>query len=180
MKSAGIDVSGLTVGAVINTSSGGCDSESEGEMLDILNSAGVTNCKIWCGASDRIERAFAEAAAFKPKMLGPFAQLQKGALEPMLSSPASRRDTEDASSGAVWRRVVAGCAWNYARRACNEGAFGWWYERRTIFSLPRFSVPLACGRKRANPYVNATLFTPTRKVPSLSNQCSTQKFGIPF
>ena len=163
MKSAGIDVSGLTVGAVINTSSGGCDSESEGEMLDILNSAGVTNCKIWCGASDRIERAFAEAAAFKPKMLGPFAQLQKGA-----------------SSGAVWRRVVAGCAWNYARRACNEGAFGWWYERRTIFSLPRFSVPLACGRKRANPYVNATLFTPTRKVPSLSNQCSTQKFGIPF
>ena len=33
MKSAGIDVSGLTVGAVINTSSAGCDSESEAEML---------------------------------------------------------------------------------------------------------------------------------------------------
>jgi hypothetical protein len=48
MKSAGIDVSGLTVGAVINTSTGACDSESEAEMLDILNSAGVTSCKIWC------------------------------------------------------------------------------------------------------------------------------------
>lgn len=69
MKPAGIDVSGLKVGAVINTSSGGCDSESEAEMLDILNSAGVTNCKTWCGASDRIERAFAEAVTHQPKIL---------------------------------------------------------------------------------------------------------------
>jgi hypothetical protein len=45
MKSAGLDVSGRKVGAIINTSSGGRDSESETEMLDILKSAGVTNCK---------------------------------------------------------------------------------------------------------------------------------------
>jgi hypothetical protein len=45
MKSTGLDVSGLKVGAIINTSSGGCDSESETEMLDILKSANVTNCK---------------------------------------------------------------------------------------------------------------------------------------
>ena len=69
MKSADLDVSRLKIGAIINTSSGGCDSESEAEMLDILNSAGVTNCKIWCGASDRIERAFAEAATHKPDVL---------------------------------------------------------------------------------------------------------------
>ena len=69
MRSAGIDVPGLKVGAIINTSSGGCDSESEAEMLDILRNAGVTNCKIWCGESDRIERAFAEAATHKPKIL---------------------------------------------------------------------------------------------------------------
>ena len=37
MKLAGLDISGLKVGAIINTSSGGCDSESEAEMLDILN-----------------------------------------------------------------------------------------------------------------------------------------------
>jgi diacylglycerol kinase family enzyme len=61
MKSAGIDVLGLKFGAIINTSSGGCESESEAEMLGILNDAGVTNCKTWCGESDQIERAFAEA-----------------------------------------------------------------------------------------------------------------------
>jgi diacylglycerol kinase family enzyme len=69
MKSANIDVSELKVGAVINTSSGGCDSESEAEMLDILKSAGVRDCKIWCGESDQIERSFAEVATHKPKVL---------------------------------------------------------------------------------------------------------------
>ena len=69
MDSARVDLSGLKVGAIINTSSGGCDSESEAEMLDILKSAGVTNCKTWCGESDQIERAFAEAATHKPNML---------------------------------------------------------------------------------------------------------------
>jgi diacylglycerol kinase family enzyme len=69
MKSAGLDISGLKVGAIINTSSGGCDSESEAEMLDILKSAAVTNCNTWYGESDQIERAFAEAATHKPNML---------------------------------------------------------------------------------------------------------------
>src|SRR5215217_161213 len=66
---AGIRVSRMKIAAIINTSSGGCDSESEAEMLNILKAAGVTNCKTWCGASDQIERAFAEAATHKPKML---------------------------------------------------------------------------------------------------------------
>jgi diacylglycerol kinase family enzyme len=69
MKAAGLDVSKLKVGAIINTSSGGCDSDSEAQMLDILKGAGVTNCKTWCGESDQIERAFAEAATHKLKML---------------------------------------------------------------------------------------------------------------
>ena len=38
-------------------------------MLHILKSAGVTHCKTWCGGSDQIERAFAEAATHKPNML---------------------------------------------------------------------------------------------------------------
>ena len=69
MKSAGLDISELTVGAIINTSSGGCDSNSEAEMIDILKGAGVTNCKTWCGESDQIERAFVEAAMHNPRML---------------------------------------------------------------------------------------------------------------
>jgi diacylglycerol kinase family enzyme len=69
MKSAGLDVLKLKVGAIINTSSGGCDAQSEAEMVDILKRAGVTNCNSWCGGSDQIERAFEEAAKHKPDML---------------------------------------------------------------------------------------------------------------
>ena len=69
VKSGRIDLSELTVGAIINTSSGGCDTDSEAEMLDILEGAGVTNCKSWSRESDQIERAFAEAATNKPKIL---------------------------------------------------------------------------------------------------------------
>jgi diacylglycerol kinase family enzyme len=69
MISVGVDLSGLKVGAVINTSSGGCDADSEAEMRHIFKSAGVTNYKTWCGESHQMERAFAEAATEKPKML---------------------------------------------------------------------------------------------------------------
>ena len=69
MEPAGIDVSQMKLGAIINTSSGGCDSESEAEMLDILKGAGVIDCKAWCGGSEQIERAFAEAAMQKPEVL---------------------------------------------------------------------------------------------------------------
>ena len=69
VESARIDLSELKVGAIINTSSGGCDSESEVEMLNILKGAGVTNCKTWCGESDQIERAFREAATQALKIL---------------------------------------------------------------------------------------------------------------
>jgi diacylglycerol kinase family enzyme len=69
MKSVGFDISQLRVGAIINTSSGGCDANSEAEMLQLLEGAGVSNCKSWCGESDQIERAFAEVAIFKPELL---------------------------------------------------------------------------------------------------------------
>ena len=69
MKAEDVDVSQKKVAAIINTSSGGCDSASEAEMLHILERAGVTNCKTWCGASDQIERGFVEAATHKPEVL---------------------------------------------------------------------------------------------------------------
>jgi diacylglycerol kinase family enzyme len=68
-ESARIDASQLKVGTIINTSSGGCDPESETEMLEILKLSGVTNCKTWCGEADQIERAFAESAKHKPDVL---------------------------------------------------------------------------------------------------------------
>jgi diacylglycerol kinase family enzyme len=69
MESVQISPSELRVAAIINTSSGGCDSESEAEMLEIFKAAGVSNCKTWCGEAKQIERAFAEAATHKPEVL---------------------------------------------------------------------------------------------------------------
>jgi diacylglycerol kinase family enzyme len=62
MESNAIRLSKLKVGAIINTSSGSCDLESEGEMLNILKDAGVVATRIWCGGSDQMAAFFAEAA----------------------------------------------------------------------------------------------------------------------
>src|SRR6266481_5674572 len=69
MESNGIRLSELKVGAIINTSSGGCDLDSEEKMLNDLNSAGIAEAKIWCGGAEQIERSFAEAAKQKLQLL---------------------------------------------------------------------------------------------------------------
>ena len=64
-----IHLSELKVGAIINTSSGGCDSESEQKMLSILTGAGVVEPKIWCGGADQMDPSFAEATEQKLEVL---------------------------------------------------------------------------------------------------------------
>ena len=59
----------LKFGVIINSSSGGCDSESEAEILEILKGAGMNDCKTWCAQADRIEQSFEQAAAHKPEVL---------------------------------------------------------------------------------------------------------------
>lgn len=61
MGSVKIDVSASRVGVIINTSSGGCDCESEAEIVRLLKRARAEYCEAWCGQADQIERAFAEA-----------------------------------------------------------------------------------------------------------------------
>lgn len=51
-------LSELKVGAIINTSSGGCDLESEQKMLRILTHAGIAEPKVWCGEAKEMERFF--------------------------------------------------------------------------------------------------------------------------
>jgi diacylglycerol kinase family enzyme len=63
------DLSELKVGAVINTSSGGCDAESEEKMLRILKNAGIVEPKIWCGDANKMEQSFEEAIAKELAML---------------------------------------------------------------------------------------------------------------
>ena len=56
-----IRLSELKVGAIINTSSGGFDSESEQKIFSILTRAGIVEPKVWCGEAKEMERSFAEA-----------------------------------------------------------------------------------------------------------------------
>jgi diacylglycerol kinase family enzyme len=69
MASNAVSLSELKVGVIINTSSGGCDSESEEKMLNILKGAGIVEPKTWCGGADQMERSFAEAARQKLDVL---------------------------------------------------------------------------------------------------------------
>jgi diacylglycerol kinase family enzyme len=69
MKSNAFRLSELKVGAIINTSSGGCDLESEEKMLNILKSTGIVEPKTWCGGADQMERSFAEATGQKLEVL---------------------------------------------------------------------------------------------------------------
>ena len=64
-----IRLSELKVGAIINTSSGGCDSESEQKIFTILTRAGIGEPKVWCGEGKEMERSFAEAAGQKLEVL---------------------------------------------------------------------------------------------------------------
>ncbi|HEX4652719.1 MAG TPA: diacylglycerol kinase family protein [Candidatus Udaeobacter sp.] len=69
MQSRPIRLSELRIGAIINTSSGGCDFKSEAEMIDLLQHAGLMNCKTWCGEANDIGRSFAEAATHQLELL---------------------------------------------------------------------------------------------------------------
>jgi diacylglycerol kinase family enzyme len=59
----------LKVGAIINTSSGSCDLESEQKMLNALKGAGIVDPRMWCGGADQIASFFAEAAGQKIEVL---------------------------------------------------------------------------------------------------------------
>jgi diacylglycerol kinase family enzyme len=59
----------LKVGAIINTSSGGCELESKQKMLSILKRSGIVEPKMWCGEADHMEPSFAEAAEEKLEVL---------------------------------------------------------------------------------------------------------------
>jgi diacylglycerol kinase family enzyme len=62
MESNAIRFSELKVGAIVNTSSGSCDLESEEKMLNALKGAGIVEPRMWCGRADQMAPFFAEAA----------------------------------------------------------------------------------------------------------------------
>lgn len=69
MEPDSIRLSELNVGAIINTSSGGCDLESEKKMLNTLKDAGIAEPRMWCGRADQMAQFLAEAAGQKLEVL---------------------------------------------------------------------------------------------------------------
>jgi diacylglycerol kinase family enzyme len=62
MESTALRFSKLKVGAIINTSSGSCDLESEQKMLNAFKGAGIIKPRMWCGRADQMTPFFAEVA----------------------------------------------------------------------------------------------------------------------
>jgi len=54
-------LSELKIGVIINTSSGGFDSESEQKMFCILQRAGIVEPRVWCDSADEMTRSLVEA-----------------------------------------------------------------------------------------------------------------------
>ena len=133
MESGPIRLSELRVGALINTSSGGCDPESEAEMLDILQRAGLTNCKIWCGQAEYVGQSFAEAAT---------QQLQ---LFVVLGGDGTIRTAAEACSSAGTHLIpLPGGTMNMLPRAL-YGDASWQDALRNTLANPAIKV-LSAGR----------------------------------
>jgi diacylglycerol kinase family enzyme len=133
MISTGLDISGMEVGAVINASSGGCDSDSKAEMVDIFKSAGLSNCKIWCGESDQIEQAFAEAVTHKPKILA------------VLGGDGTIRTAAEACTGTdTYLLPLPGGTLNMLPRAL-YGDISWQEALQGALAAPA-TKPLSAGR----------------------------------
>jgi diacylglycerol kinase family enzyme len=64
-----VDLTGLRIGALLNTSSGSCDVEAEADLAAILNSEGVAPTKVWCGGGEGVDGALAEAATHRLDLL---------------------------------------------------------------------------------------------------------------
>lgn len=56
-----VQLRGLRIGALLNTSSGSCDVEAEHDVEAILGSEGLTPVQVWCGAGSEVDQAIAEA-----------------------------------------------------------------------------------------------------------------------
>jgi len=186
MKLAALDISELKVGAIINTSSGGCDSGSEAEMLGILKRAGVTNCKTWCGQADQVERSFAEAATHKLRELV------------VLGGDGTIRTAAEACTGTgTYLLPLPGGTMNMLPRAL-YGHASWQDALKTTladpltrrfrevaqetnyFLLPRLSARRHCGWRPTKPYVKETFLMRWRKVAWPLKRCLTRQSNILF
>ena len=63
INGAQLDLRSLSIGALLNTSSGSCDLAAEQDLAGILQEAGLTPVKLWCGGQRDATRVMIELFA---------------------------------------------------------------------------------------------------------------------
>lgn len=64
-----IELGGMRIGALLNTSSGSCDLQAEADVQAILAGEGLAPVRLWCGGGEDVDRALAEARAHELDLL---------------------------------------------------------------------------------------------------------------
>ena len=64
-----VELRGLRIGALLNTSSGSCDLQAEEDLEAILEAEGLSPVRVWCGAGAEVDQAVAEAKAHELDLL---------------------------------------------------------------------------------------------------------------
>ena len=128
-----IRLSELRIGAIINTSSGSCDVESEQTMLDILTRMGAARPKVWCGEGKQIEEFLADAHGHKLDILA------------VLGGDGTiRRTAETCSEKSPYLIPLPGGTMNILPRAL-YGNLAWQEALETTLAAPS-TKELSAGR----------------------------------
>lgn len=64
-----VDLRGMRIGALLNTSSGSCDVQAEADVAAILGAEGLSPVRLWCGAGEAVGEALTEAAGHELELL---------------------------------------------------------------------------------------------------------------
>ena len=151
-----IRLSELKVGAIINTSSGGYDLESEQKMIGILNRAGIVEAETWCVSPEAIKRSFAEAAEQKLEVLivlGGDGTI-RGAAEACAEKGLYLIPLPGGTMNMLPRALYGDVSWEEAlKKTLTAPSVKFFLEVESptsIFSSPLLWGRLRCGQNRAN------------------------------
>ena len=186
MESNAIRLSELKVGAIINTSSGSCDLESEEKMLNTLKGAGIVEPRIWCGRADQMAPFFAEAAGQKLDVLivlggdGTIRTAAEGCTEEgpyLIPLPGG---TLNMLSRALYGDVSWEDALKNMLAAPSVRVLSGGRSRTSSFLSPPLWGRLRFGQKPASLYAKERLLMPSKRGASLFKTCLKRKCSISF
>jgi diacylglycerol kinase family enzyme len=64
-----VELHGMRIGALLNTSSGSCDLQAETDIASILAGQGHSPVRVWCGGGEEVDQALSESKAHELDLL---------------------------------------------------------------------------------------------------------------